>query len=60
VAVVAPVGVEQTAGVVRAADLTPDQRRRALAAARDWYLTRQWRLIRRRGIKLVRMATPAR
>ena len=51
---------KETATVVREADLTADQRRRALAAARDWYLTRQWRLIRRRSIKLVRMATPAR
>lgn len=50
----------ETATVVREADLTADQRRRALAAARDWYLTRQWKLIRRRSIKLVRMATPAR
>jgi hypothetical protein len=49
----------ETAAVVREAGLTADQRRRALAAARDWYLTRQWRLIRRRSIKLVRMATPA-
>jgi glycosyltransferase involved in cell wall biosynthesis len=50
----------ETANVVREAGLTADQRRRALAAARDWYLTRQWRLIRRRSVKLVRMATPAR
>ena len=51
---------KETADCVRRADLTAEQRRRALAAARDWYLARQWRLIRRRSIKLVRMATPAR
>ena len=50
----------ETANWVRQADLTDDQRRQALAAARDWYLRRQWKLISRRGVKLVRMATPGR
>lgn len=37
--------------------LTDDQRRRAVAAVRQMYVARQWKLVRRRSRKLVRLAT---
>jgi glycosyltransferase involved in cell wall biosynthesis len=37
--------------------LTDEQRRQALAAVRRMYLARQWKLVRRRSKKLVRLAT---
>jgi hypothetical protein len=37
-------------------DLTDEQRRRARAAVYGMYARRQWKLIRRRSIKLARMA----
>ncbi|MFF5288750.1 glycosyltransferase family 2 protein [Paractinoplanes globisporus] len=52
--------LRETSAWVRQAGLDDDQRRQALAAARQWYLTRQWKIIRRRSVKLARMATPAR
>jgi hypothetical protein len=42
---------------LRQVDLTDEQRRRARSAVYGMYLTRQWKLIRRRSRKLVRMAT---
>ncbi len=42
---------------LRHADLTEEQRRRARAAVYQMYLTRQWKVIRRRSRRLVRMAT---
>jgi glycosyltransferase involved in cell wall biosynthesis len=51
----------ETAAWLRQVDgLTERQRRRAVAANRRWYLARQWKLIRRRSIKLARMAMPTR
>jgi glycosyltransferase involved in cell wall biosynthesis len=38
-------------------DLTDEQRRRARAAVYRMYVTRQWKVLARRGRKLVRMAT---
>ncbi|MFI6078168.1 glycosyltransferase family 2 protein [Actinoplanes sp. NPDC051343] len=38
-------------------DLTAEQRRQAMAAIRKMYLARQWKLVRRRSKKLVRLAT---
>lgn len=43
---------------LRGANLTEEQRHRARAAVYQMYLTRQWKLIRRRSRRLVRMATP--
>jgi hypothetical protein len=42
---------------LRQVDLTDEQRRRAQAAVYGMYVTRQWKVIQRRGRKLVRMAT---
>ncbi len=39
-------------------ELTDEQRRRARAAVYSMYLTRQWRVVKRRSRKLVGMATP--
>jgi glycosyltransferase involved in cell wall biosynthesis len=47
----------ETVNWLNRADLTDDQRRRAVAAVRRMYLARQWKLVRRRSKKLVRMAT---
>jgi glycosyltransferase involved in cell wall biosynthesis len=45
---------------LRQVDLTGEQRRRARTAVYGMYLTRQWKIVERRGRKLVRMATTAR
>lgn len=42
---------------LRRVDLTDEQRRRARTAVYAMYLNRQWKVFRRRGRKLVRMAT---
>jgi hypothetical protein len=42
---------------LRHVDLTNEQRRRATAAVYRMYLGRQWKLLKRRSRKLVRMAT---
>jgi glycosyltransferase involved in cell wall biosynthesis len=42
---------------VRHVDLTDEQRRRAQSAVHRMYAARQWKLLKRRSIKLVRMAT---
>jgi glycosyltransferase involved in cell wall biosynthesis len=47
----------ETVNWLNRADLTDDQRRRAVAAVRRMYLARQWKLVRRRSKKLVRLAT---
>jgi glycosyltransferase involved in cell wall biosynthesis len=47
----------ETVGWVNRAGLTAEQRRQAVAAVRRFYLARQWKLIRRRSKKLVRLAT---
>jgi glycosyltransferase involved in cell wall biosynthesis len=47
----------ETARWLRHVDLTDEQRRRARTAVYTMYLTRQWKVLQRRGRKLVRMAT---
>jgi glycosyltransferase involved in cell wall biosynthesis len=47
----------ETLDWLRQVELTDDQRHRARAAVRRMYLARQWKLVRRRSRKLVRMAT---
>jgi glycosyltransferase involved in cell wall biosynthesis len=47
----------ETLRLLRHVDLTDEQRRRARAAVYGMYLTRQWKVVHRRGRKLVRMAT---
>jgi GT2 family glycosyltransferase len=42
---------------LRHVDLTDEQRRQAQAAVYRMYVTRQWKVLQRRGRKLVRMAT---
>jgi glycosyltransferase involved in cell wall biosynthesis len=47
----------ETIESLREAGLTDEQRRQAEAAVRRMYLARQWKLLRRRSVKVARLAT---